>query len=65
MPQADRKLVPIVSLDVVGYSRLVDHSEHQTLRLVRTVYEVLIRGTITRPQMPPRAATHRITGCAG
>jgi adenylate cyclase len=47
MAQADRKLVPIVSLDVVGYSRLVDHSEHQTLRLVRTVYEVLIRDTIS------------------
>ena len=46
MVQADRKLVPIVSLDVVGYSRLVDHSERQTLRLVRTVFEVLIRRTI-------------------
>src|SRR5262249_39005517 len=46
MVQADRKLVPIVSLDVVGYSRLVDHSEHQTLRLVRTVYEVLVARTI-------------------
>lgn len=46
MPQADRKLVPIVSLDVVGYSRLVDYSETQTLRLVRTVYEVLVHKTI-------------------
>ncbi|HVX82966.1 MAG TPA: adenylate/guanylate cyclase domain-containing protein, partial [Devosiaceae bacterium] len=46
MVQADRKLVPIVSLDVVGYSRLVEHSEHQTLRLVRTVYEVLVHRTI-------------------
>ncbi|MEO8884152.1 MAG: adenylate/guanylate cyclase domain-containing protein [Devosia sp.] len=46
MAQADRKLVPIVSLDVVGYSRLVDYSEAQTLRLVRTVYEVLIHKTI-------------------
>jgi TolB-like protein/class 3 adenylate cyclase/Flp pilus assembly protein TadD len=46
MPQADRKLVPIVSLDVVGYSRLVDYSERQTLRLVRTVFEVLINRTI-------------------
>jgi len=27
--------------------------------------DVLIRGTITRPQMPPRAATHRIIDCAG
>jgi len=46
MAQADRKLVPIVSLDVVGYSRLVDYSEAQTLRLVRTVYEVLVDKTI-------------------
>ena len=34
MPKPDRRLVPIVSLDVVGYSRLVSHSEAQTLRLV-------------------------------
>jgi adenylate cyclase len=46
MPQADRKLVPIVSLDVVGYSRLIDHSERQTLRLVRKAYEVLVEQTI-------------------
>jgi TolB-like protein/class 3 adenylate cyclase len=46
MTQADRKLVPIVSLDVVGYARLVEHSEHQTLRLVRRVYETLIASTI-------------------
>jgi adenylate cyclase len=46
MTQADRKLVPIVSLDVVGYSRLVDYSEHQTLRLVRRVYETLVLNTI-------------------
>ena len=46
MAQADRKLVPIVSLDVVGYSRLVDYDEHQTLRLVRTTYEVLVNRTI-------------------
>jgi adenylate cyclase len=46
MSQADRKLVPIVSLDVVGYARLVEHSEHQTLRLVRRVYETLMASTI-------------------
>jgi TolB-like protein/class 3 adenylate cyclase len=46
MSQADRKLVPIVSLDVVGYARLVDHSEHQTLRLVRAVYDSLVHKTI-------------------
>jgi adenylate cyclase len=47
MAQADRKLVPIVSLDVVGYSRLVDYSEHQTLRLVRRAYETLVHRTIS------------------
>lgn len=46
MSQADRKLVPILSLDVVGYSRLVDYSEHQTLRLVRRAYEILVHATI-------------------
>ncbi|HVW92326.1 MAG TPA: adenylate/guanylate cyclase domain-containing protein [Devosia sp.] len=46
MTQADRKLVPIVSLDVVGYSRLIDHNEHQTLRLVRRAYISLVHRTI-------------------
>ena len=46
MAQPDRRLVPIVSLDVVGYSRLVERSERQTLRLVQRVYDRLIAGTI-------------------
>jgi len=46
MAQPDRRLVPIVSLDVVGYSRLVQRSERQTLRLVQRVYERLIARTI-------------------
>ena len=46
MVQPDRRLVPIVSLDVVGYSRLVERNERQTLRLVRRVYETLIARTI-------------------
>jgi adenylate cyclase len=46
MVQPDRRLVPIVSLDVVGYSRLVQRSERQTLRLVQRVYDRLIAGTI-------------------
>jgi len=46
MVQPDRRLVPIVSLDVVGYSRLVERSERQTLRLVQRVYERLIARTI-------------------
>jgi adenylate cyclase len=46
MAQPDRRLVPIVSLDVVGYSRLVERNERQTLRLVQRVYERLIARTI-------------------
>jgi len=46
MAQPDRRLVPIVSLDVVGYSRLVERNERQTLRLVQRVYERLISRTI-------------------
>jgi TolB-like protein/class 3 adenylate cyclase len=46
MVQPDRRLVPIVSLDVVGYSRLVQRNERQTLRLVQRVYEYLIARTI-------------------
>ncbi len=46
MVQPDRRLVPIVSLDVVGYSRLVERNERQTLRLVQRVYERLIARTI-------------------
>lgn len=48
MPQPDRKLVPIVSLDVVGYSRLTEISERQTLRLVARVYDRLVARTIGR-----------------
>ena len=46
MVKTDRKLVPIVSLDVVGYGRLVQRNERQMLRLVRRVYEVLVHPTI-------------------
>lgn len=48
MVQPDRRLVPIVSLDVVGFSRLVQRSERQTLRLVQRVYDRLIADTIER-----------------
>lgn len=48
MVQPDRRLVPIVSLDVVGYSRLVQRNERQTLRLVQRVYDRLIARTIGR-----------------
>lgn len=47
MVQPDRRLVPIVSLDVVGYSRLVQRNERQTLRLVQMVYEQLVNRTIS------------------
>jgi TolB-like protein/class 3 adenylate cyclase/Flp pilus assembly protein TadD len=46
MAKTDRRLVPIVSLDVVGFSRLVQHNERQTLRLVQRVYEMFIARTI-------------------
>ena len=45
MAQPDRRLVPIVSLDVVGYSRLVERNERQTLRLVQRVYDRLVART--------------------
>ena len=48
MVQPDRRLVPIVSLDIVGYSRLVQRSERQTLRLVQRVYDRLVADTITQ-----------------
>lgn len=46
MAQPDRRLVPIVSLDIVGFSRLVERNERQTLRLVQRVYDRLISSTI-------------------
>ena len=46
MVQPNRRLVPIVSLDIVGYSRLVERNERQTLRLVQRVYDRLIASTI-------------------
>ena len=46
MVQPDRRLVPIVSLDVVGYSRLVQRNERQTLRLVQRLYDRLVAQTI-------------------
>jgi adenylate cyclase len=46
MVQPDRRLVPIVSLDVVGYSRLVQRNERQTLRLVQRTYDYLVNRTI-------------------
>ncbi|MEO6014082.1 MAG: adenylate/guanylate cyclase domain-containing protein [Devosia sp.] len=48
MAQADRKLVPIVSLDVVGYSRLTELNERQTLRLVQRVYDRMVARSIGR-----------------
>ncbi len=48
MAQPDRKLVPIVSLDVVAYSRLAEINERQTLRLVQRVYDRLVARSIGR-----------------
>ncbi|WP_375452132.1 adenylate/guanylate cyclase domain-containing protein [uncultured Devosia sp.] len=39
MAKSERRLVPIVSIDVVGFSRLVQHNELQTVRLVRRLYQ--------------------------
>ncbi|MEP7241179.1 MAG: adenylate/guanylate cyclase domain-containing protein [Devosia sp.] len=41
-------MVPIVSLDVVGYSRLAEINERQTLRLVQRVYDRLVARSIGR-----------------
>ncbi|MDB5529211.1 MAG: adenylate/guanylate cyclase protein [Devosia sp.] len=46
MAKSERRLVPIVSIDVVGFSRLVQHSELQTVRLVRRLYEHFAVGRI-------------------
>src|SRR5688572_18063254 len=46
MPKTDRRLVPIVSMDVVGYTRLVQTNERQTLRLVQSLYDILVARTI-------------------
>ena len=48
MAQADRRLVPIVSIDVVAYSRLTEINERQTLRLVQRVYDRLVARNIGR-----------------
>ena len=46
MAKSERRLVPIVSIDVVGFSRLVQHNELQTVRLVRRLYEHFVVGRI-------------------
>lgn len=38
MAKSERRLVPIVSIDVVGFTRLVQLNERQTVRLVRRAY---------------------------
>ena len=48
MAQPDRRLVPIVSLDVVGFSRLVEINERQTMRIVQRVYDRMVARTIGR-----------------
>ncbi len=46
MARIDRRLVPIVSLDVVGYTRLIQRDETATLTLVQQVFNGQIRATI-------------------
>ena len=43
---ADRRLVPIVSLDVAGYTRLIQRNEAATLHAVQAVFAELLRGPI-------------------
>jgi TolB-like protein/class 3 adenylate cyclase/Tfp pilus assembly protein PilF len=46
MNKTDRRLVPIVSLDVAGYSRLIQHDEANTLAAVRRVFDGFARATL-------------------
>jgi adenylate cyclase len=46
MSVPERRLAAIVSLDVVGFSRLMHDDERKTLRIVGTVYRDLIEPTI-------------------
>ncbi len=45
-PRANRKFVTIVSLDVAGYTRLMEHDETATLTAVQSVFNGRIGGTI-------------------
>ncbi len=46
MAKNERRLVPIVSLDVEGYSRLIELDEAATLSAVRHVFRDRIEATI-------------------
>ena len=45
-PRASRKFVAIVSLDVAGYTRLMERDETATLAAVQSVFNDRIGGTI-------------------
>ena len=42
----ERRLVPIVSLDIEGYTRLIQRDEQAALNLVRHVFTSLVGGSI-------------------
>ena len=46
MAKIERRLVPIVSLDVEGYSRLIQHDEAATLAAVNHVFKDRVEATI-------------------
>ena len=46
--KSERRLVPIVSVDVVGFTRLVQHNERQTVRLVRQAFAHFTRNIAER-----------------
>ncbi len=46
MTKADRRLMPIVSLDVAGYTRLIQRDESATLQAIHGVFDELAATTI-------------------
>ncbi len=46
MTKTDRRLVPIVSLDVAGFTRLIQRGEAATLAAVQQVFDGLVRTTM-------------------
>ncbi len=46
MTKADRRLMPIVSLDIAGYTRLIQRDESATLQAIHEVFDGLVSATI-------------------
>lgn len=47
MPKPDRRLVPILSIDVAGSSRLIERDEAETLRLLSKLFDGIVGPEIT------------------